>query len=357
MVVITGKDTSLVYLWEDHFDQDPDAVTDDITMDMFTFGANVTLGTNEGANNAERQFRPGSRQAEYILEQQFDGSWSVDFTLTNPWFLRSMFGTPTSEPDNDTEPTEYEHTFDGQFPHSLQLVEQVEHEDGRIDHRIYTGCIVSSVDVDVDVEGVAEISVDGAYADELLVTDVNNEEEAPYSEYDQPGTDHRPYHFGNAKMFIDREGDADPETTTMERRIQDASLSMEGNVDIIYELGSRIGADFSPKALEPDLSYTRLLEPEDTQDIRDMYGGESLDSPADPTMGESDVEVQLQFDNAQTVDDEVDKNIITFVCEGGLVDSYSRNNVGDPESDIEADVDRLISRVWAYAENEEEAPY
>lgn len=368
MVAITGKDTSLVYIWEDSFDQAPGGMlgtSETITDVKNTFGSGVTLGTNEGSNNAEREFRPGSRQAEYILERQFDGSWSVDFTLTNPWFLKSMYGNPTTtdgQTDDGGSTITYEHEFSGQFPDTMQLVEQIEHNSGQKDHRILTGCIVSSMDVETDTEGVVEVSLDGAYADELYVEDVAGAASPPYSTFTQPVTDYRPLHFGNTKLYFDE--DPTDGTKTQQRLIQDASLSLEGNVDMIYELGSRLAADFSPKAIEPELSYTRIVSENtggnNAQDLRDMYGDGATDSPADPTMGTSDMEIQMEIYNAETPadTDSKDYNKLTFVMEGSLVDSYSRNNVGDPESEIEADVDRLITKTYVVAENETDtAPY
>lgn len=390
MVATTGKDTSLIYVWEDNFDQAPGGMidrskfvdtTDDDTGDAAstvefykqTFGSGVTMGTNEGSNNAERQFRPGSRQAEYILESQFDGSWSVDFTLTNPWFLKSMYGDPTTsggEMDGGSAVT-WEHEYSGQFPDSMQLVEQIEYQDSSgnsiYDHRILTGCIVSSMDVETDTEGVVEVSLDGAYANEYYQEDVVNKSDSEryYNQFTQPTTDHRPLHFGNTKMYFDQTPDSGSDTKITQRRMQDASLSLEGNVDMIYELGSRKAADFSPKAIEPELSYTRIVSEDasstSAQDLKDMYGDTTKtrserESPADPTMGTSDLEIQMEIDNARTPSEDSDVNRLTFVMEGSLVDSYSRNNVGDPESELEADVDRLITRTYVVAENETEIP-
>ena len=374
MVATTGKDTSLIYVWEDSFDQTPGNMigsTFGISDYKQTFGSGVTLGTNEGSNNAERQFRPGSRQAEYILEAQFDGSWSVDFTLTNPWFLKSMFGDPTTTEGETIDSTveTWKHEYSGQFPDSMQLIEQIEYQDASgnsiYDHRILTGCVVSSMDVETDTEGVVEVSLDGAYANERYIEDVTNASDPPYSQFTQPATDHRPLHFGNAKVYFDQTPESGSDTQVVQRLMQDVSLSLEGNVDMIYELGSRTAADFSPKAIEPELSYTRIVSEDasstSAQDLKDMYGDttktrEERNEPADPTMGTSDLEIQIDIDNARTVSDDADVNNMKFVMEGSLVDSYSRNNVGDPESELEADVDRLITRTYVVAENQTEVP-
>ncbi len=345
MAVLTGKDTSVVFYWEDEFAQDPAEVSDE---EMKTFGSNVTIGTNEGSNNAVRQFQPGSRQAEYIIEQQFSGSWSVDFTLTNPSFLRTMFGEP--ETDELVADEEYEHRFEGQFPESLILVEQVENSDGTFDHRILTGCIASSVSVDSDVEDMVNISVDGAYVTEELFEDVDDEEtEAPYESFLQPATDYRPLHFANANLYISEDDTED--ATVRQSLIQNASLDLEGNVDIVYEIGTRLGVDFSPKALEPSMSYTRLIRDNDTTDQTDMYGASAATSPEDPVMEDSDIYAEIVIDNGQTGED---KNLYTFELYGTLADSVTRNNIGDPESDIEADVDRMISEVNVTVRNSDE---
>lgn len=359
MVVTTGKDTSLVYSWETNFNDAPDTTIDTgsgetLADNSYTFGAGVTLGTNEGSNNAERVFRPGSRQAQYVLESQFDGSWSVDFVLTHPWFLKGFFGDPTTVDGRTDDGTTtgnvvtYEHTFDGKFPDTMMLTEQIDRPGGKVDQRVLTGCVVSSVEISVDVEGQAEVSMDGAYATETLYQDVANN--GPFSAIDQPTTTRRPLHFGQAKMY--RDG-------ATEALVQDASLSLEGNVDMVYELGSRIAADFSPKAIEPDLSYTRLVDPGNFKDRKSMYGNEgdgaNISSPAQRRMGEDGIAVELTFNNDGDPQDDTDQpvNKVNWIAEGGLTDSLSKNNVGDPESEIELDVDRIVDSAYVVAENEE----
>lgn len=339
MAILTGKDTSVVYYWEDEFAGPPGDISDE---EMKTFGSNVTIGTNEGSNNAVRQFQPGSRQAEYIIEQQFSGSWSVDFNLTNPSFLRTIFGEPSTE--EVTADEEYEHTFDGQFPDSLVLVEQIENPDGTFDHRVLTGCIASSVSVETSVEDMAEVSVDGAYVTEEFFKDVETEE-SPFDNFTQPGTDYRPMHFANASLYVDQDSDGDAERQSL---IQDASLELEGNVDIVYEIGTRLGVDFSPKALEPSLSYTRLVQDNDTTDQEALYGEEAATEPNDPVMEDTEVYAEIVYDNAQSAPDQ---NVFTFEMYGTLADSLSRSNIGDPESEIEFDVDRLVSEVNVIVEN------
>lgn len=348
-MALTGKDTGLVYRWEDSFlMQDSTTPGDYSTItdtENKTFGSGVTMGTNEGSNNAVRQFNPMNRQAEYIIEQQFAGSWSVDFTLTNPWWLKSIFGDSTSGSETAAP---YSYTYDGKYPTPMVLIQQTEFPDGKKNHRIYKGCVATTAEISVGVEDTVSISLSGAYADEELVKDVDNTTSPPFSSYTQPSNPERPMHFGEAMLYVDQNGDG---SVTKRSRVQDASLTLEGNVDMIYELGTRMGVDFSPKALEPSLSYSDIVRntSEDAaSDVQRMYGSSTSTSPRDPNMDGAAVKAQLEFDNGATGSD---KNALTFTLEGTFLDSYTRNNVGDPTADIEGDIDRLVTSVSAVAEH------
>lgn len=362
--VTTGKDTTLVYYWEedssgnDSFAISPsgDATTLNIgDTTQKTFGSNVIMSTNEGSNNAVRQFKPGSRQAEHVIEQQFSGSFSVDFTLTNPWFLKSVYGSPTAS--GSTAP--YNYTYDGKVPISMRLVQQTRMPDNTYDNRIYKGCIPTSVDIDTSVEDVVNVSVSGAYADEVLEEDVPSSDDATatYSQFSQPNTDERPLHFAEANLYVQDSGGS---TTiggtnyTKRQLVQDVSLSLEGNVDIVYELGTRLGVDISAKALEPTLSYGDIMD--DEEELKDLYGSNDSNSftePQDPNLvdssgNEPDLAAVLRFSNGLSGSN---KNMVRFDVTGAFPDTYTRNNVGDPTAEIEGDIEQMVERVTAYAEN------
>jgi hypothetical protein len=155
-------------------------------------------------------------------------------------------------------------------------------------------------------------------------------------------------HFGEANLYVDQNGDGD---VTKRLRVQDASLTLEGNVDMIYELGTRLGVDFSPKALEPSLSYSDIVRnnsDDAASDVQRMYGSSSSTTPDDPNMDDAAVKAELEFDNGASGSD---KNTLTFTMAGTFLDTYSRNNVGDPTADIEGDIDRLVTRCTAVAEH------
>jgi len=352
-MALTGKDTGLVYRWEDSFlmqdsttPGDYSEITDSTNK---TFGSNVTMGTNEGSNNAVRQFNPMNRQAEYIIEQQFAGSWSVDFTLTNPWWIKAVYGDATSGEETSAP---YTYTYDGKFPASMVLIQQTEFPDGTKNHRLYKGCVATSAEISVGVEDTVSVSLSGAYADEELIKDVEADVEAesspPFTTYTQPSNPERPMHFGEANLYVDQNGDGD---VTKRLRVQDASLTLEGNVDMIYELGTRLGVDFSPKALEPSLSYSDIVRnnsDDAASDVQRMYGSSSSTTPDDPNMDDAAVKAKLEFDNGASGSD---KNALTFTMAGTFLDTYSRNNVGDPTADIEGDIDRLVTRCTAVVEH------
>jgi len=114
-----GHYTRLAYLWEDNgFRADP------ADTDMKPFGIDTQLSTKEGANNAVRLFNPDDPRAQQIIEQNFAGTFTVEFTLTNPWWLRAVIGE--SSDDGNANEVDESDTCDGR----LTLAKELGHRDG-----------------------------------------------------------------------------------------------------------------------------------------------------------------------------------------------------------------------------------
>lgn len=317
-----GHDVVLNYLYEDNgFASSPSDSTDK------TFGADATLSTFEGANNAVRVFNPNSREASNIIEQQFAGSWSVDFTLTNPWWTAAL----VDEKSTSGASAPYTHDFSGTTPVPLQLT----YYDASNDfERVLKGCVVSSATISADVGGEVSVSLDGAYADETLT-------DAPGTTPTQVTTSYRPLTFSEAT--IER-----PSGTTL-NLVQSASVTIQNNTDLIYELGSRTAVDYSPKTRAITVDYTDIINSKD--DTARMYGDSAATSP------------EAKVDNSMTIDFVMDngetgaaKNTYTVAMTTVLPDSYDVSGAGSPEDDLEGALSEMAAGVSVTAENGDENP-
>lgn len=325
MPTTAGHHTRVTYLWEDSSGSPNFAGTpDDSTYK--TFGSDVTVGTLEGSNQAVRVFDPGDREARNAIEQMFSGSWSVEFTLTNPWWLKAVLAEATA---SGTDPTT--HTFDGQVPYSMRLIIGNENTGNE---RILKGCVVASARIQVSVNGMVTVSLDGAYADE--------EETSPgeASLQSQVTPTERPMTFAQAS--IARGG------STL-GLVQSLSISIENNTDIIGELGSRVGVDYSPKVRSINVELGDIVD--DDTELSRMYGDSAATTPE--TKVDNSVAMTATFDNGETGSS---KNSLTINLSGNIPQSYSRSGTGDPEADLEGTLNEITPSIDATAENSTASP-
>ena len=349
MSASTGAHTIWAYVWEDdgEFNQAPGDPTDDVQK---AFGANETVSSQDRSNNPERMMRPFQRYAAEIIETNFDGSWGADFVLANTWWLQFLYGQPTTSGTS----APYTHTYSldsGNPPRSAQLIEEVHHEDGTVEQSVYTGAVSAEPEISVSVQDTVGVSLSGVYADETTY-DGNVESDSPFGVIgSQPDLEYRPMHFGNSVLNFDLDDDGTAETLTL---IQDASISMSGNLEPGYELGTRFMVIPQYLQFEPSVDYAKLVRGDNSPDERvQMYGssaGTGTTSPQE-TMDGAAVDGSLVF-NANTTTD----NKLTLDISGGFPESYSRSNVGDPTSALEEDVTRMVANVEAVVESDVEDP-
>lgn len=336
MSTVTGSRQIIGFVFEDEgeFDQDPSEPTDD---DLKDFGINETLDTQDRDQNSERLYKPYERIPNEFLEGGFDGSWSADFILTHGLWLPAVYGGP--EVDGDT------YTFSlskNNLPRTLQIVEQIDYPDGEIEQTVYTGATTSDPDVDVSVGDPVDVSISGDYAREHTASTAEGEDlffgDPETGIEEQPDTDVRPLHYGNAELHLDLDNDGEAEFQSL---IQDASVSLNGNVELEDELGTRFAAAPSFLNFEADVSFTRLVN-DDTKDDqkRLMYGGSASQEPNE-TLVDSEIDGELHIDAG--IPDELNEFEISL--NGTFPDSFSRNNIGSPEDVIEEDVDRFVREV------------
>lgn len=321
MPASTGADTRVSYVWENDGSGNPDfATASPSDSDYKPFGADATMNTLEGRNNAVRVFEPSSREAAEVIEQAFEGAFSVEFTLTNPWWLRGVVDNSVSTTDNGDG--SYTHTFSGDVPFPMRIVQGTESTGNE---RTLLGCVIASVTLSAQVGGMGTVSIDGAYADDENAT--------PASLTSQPALNERPMTFAQAS--VTRGGS----TLSL---IQNAQLTLENNTDLIHELGSRTAADYSPKQRTADINYGDIVE--DKTELERMYGsGSSVQSTVENTSN-----IVFQFDNGKSGSD---KNVMKVTLKDAIPDSYSRSGVGDPEADLEGTLSEMAATVDAEATN------
>lgn len=314
MSASTGAHTRLSYYWEGSFAEDPGSTTD---TDQKPFGRQQVMTTLEGSNEAVRQFEPGSREAARIIETVFDGSFSVEFQLSNPWWLAAVI---TSASTTDNGDGTYTHTFDGEWPDTMQIRygNEVTNEE-----RILKGCVATSCTIDATVPDDVTVTLDGAYADEETTTSLTA----------RPSYDHRGYTFTEAVVNRSDDGDL--------AYLQNATINIENTIDIVNELGQRSGVDFSPKERNVDIDYSEIVNDTNVSNTARLYGDSAASSVQSEVTSESDITVTFSDSNEE----------IVFNIASAMPNSMSVDNIGDPTEDTVQEMTEWAASINADATN------
>jgi len=309
MSATAGHQTVLSYDWEDGFKTAP------ASDNKKPFGVDATLTTEDASNNAVRLFEPGSPEAEQIIEQEFSGSWTAEFTLSNPWFLR---GVITDASTSGTE-APYTHTFDGFPGDPMRLYHGSENSST---YYVLEGCVVTSATFTFNIPGTVDVTLEGAYADK-----------STGSTFTQPTINERALSFHDST--ISRGG------STLSF-VQSLSISVSLNADMIQELGSRFPEAYSPKQRNTEITYARIAQ--DSTDQERAYGGAS--SIQDKVENTADITVTASNGKSGS-----ELNSMELQFTGVFPDSVSRSGIGDATSDLQDELSEMSPTIKAVAEN------
>lgn len=332
----TGAHTELWYYWEEDASGNPDFATDSTDdTDSKPFGGNATLSQFEGSNNAVDVFEPNSREMAQLIAQAFDGAATIDFEWTNPWWLQAVISKVTNTTDNGDGT--FTHEFNGDIPMPIKIYAGYDSRavaDGNDPgYRILDGFVAQSATTDVSVEGNAEVSLNGAYVNEEWVTQASLD--------GQPPLQHDVLTFAEAMLSLD--------SSTLSL-VQDASVEINNNTDIIREIGTRFGVDYSPKARVPSVEFTKIRE--DNSQVEDMYGSQAATS-VEQNVNSNDP-MTYTVDNGSSAGS--GQNKVDISMDGAFPESVGTQNLGDPQEDLQESINRRLRTVDATATNEVSQP-
>lgn len=291
--------------------------------DLKPFGYNARVDRAEGSNNAVQVFEPGTRLPVDIVERNFRGSWSVSFIYTNPWWLDFFFGSPSTTDNGDGS---YTHTYSGEDPRSQQIPIGRE-PSGK--ERVLTGCIAATASISPTVGGLAQVTIEGAYAEE----DVRD----PASIISQPSLNHDPMTYADAVLSIGG---------SVYGYVQQGSVQLQNTIELVDEWGSRVAIDFAPRQLVPTVNFSKINESGETANLETMYGGS--------TSVQSDIEnregATMTLDNGVSAGSGINK--LDANMTDTFPNSYAEGGIGDPQADITEQIQRLMDGIDFDATNE-----
>lgn len=304
------------------WDHEPSFDTAPSTPNPQIFGGNVTVDTNEGSHEAVRIFNADRKAAE-IIEQVFDGAWSITGELgpEPPWWLSAVLGSPNS---TNVAGNLYDHEYGlgvGGDLDSLRIYEQVE---GFNTYREIPGCVVATFTIDQSVPGNPEFTISGAYARE---PDQNSTLTLDVPEFSKRS-------FNNRLASLDIGADTPG-------LIQSTSITVETGTEVINELGTGHGVDFSPKVLAPSVDYEKIIATDQTVDLYQRF------------VDKNQVDVVLSYDNGESGDAQYR---LEFTVGASFPDSWSRTGVNDPEADLSDDLNEMAEDFDAVITVDESSP-
>jgi len=313
-----GHHGDVTYVFEDQgFNTAPNDTT------FKNFGGNATLDTFEGSHNAVRVFNAERRAAE-VIEQNFSGSWSLTLEgfTEPPWWLAALFGQPTS---TNVAGNLYDHEYaveTSNDPVSLRLYLPT---DGFSDYKVIGGAVVASVSVDQDNTSSPEITLTGAYASEPNTDNTLSPTPPAFSE----------------SSFLNRDAELQTDSGTTVAKTQSTTVNLEGNTEMVNEIGSPGPVDFISRAWEPSVDWSKILSTDQTVDPLSLFTGGSTYTTA------------LLYDNGETGDAEYS---IEFNVSGSLPNDWSESGRNDPDADLVEELSEVAADASATVTVAEASP-
>lgn len=315
-----GYDTRVNFLWEEDGSGNID-FTNTSDSDHKTFGYSAMVDDLTTNNNPVALYNPGNREAAEYVAQNFAGSWSMSFTLANPWFWRAVIADVSSSGSSPTT-----HTFDGTVPFPMQII--IGNEDTG-NERTLKGAVVGECTLDVSDSGEASVTLSGVHADE--------DESSPGvgSLVSQDTESFEPLTFADGSLTFD---------STTFSLVQSVSLTISNNIEMIPGLGSRTAQSYRPGERPITIDWGKVVE-NDNQ-LVEAYGASS--APASRMDGDEEVSGDLTFDNGESGANQ-NKQVISFA--GSFPDSYSRSGTGDPSATHIEDITYTAREIDVVATN------
>lgn len=302
---VAGHNTVIAFDEEDSFSGGVPG-----TPDWSNFGVDTSVTTKDGSHNVTKLFDPDSRGATQFEEEVFEGSISVEFVLENPKFLSAVIA------EGDGASPE---TFSGDFPVSFVIIIGDEVRD---DEDIHRGCVCTDFEVSCDVPGEARVTLDFVYAD--VETDTGGIGNTSGLTGGQPTPSNPPLTFVDATYEVG---------TTAVSIVQDASLSVSNNPDMLPGFGSNTYQDYSPKERAVDSSYSKVKQSTTAVDEKDkLYGGGIGVASNTPT------EDGLTYTFGNGTEE------IKFETGPGILDTLAEEGLADVDSDVLMSPDRPVRR-------------
>ena len=197
------------------------------------FGLQDKMSSLTLTNNKVNLAKLNQNTVDKFAYGQQQGSASMSFTLSNPWIIGSILGTPTKA---GTTPFTYTYPQTSGLPKTARTIQVEVGYDGLAADIVRTlkGGIIGSLSISASVGGLVDCSADITYGIETAPSSsLGTAPTKPSEEF--------PYTFAHAELYF---------AGALVAQCQDASISLAQNAELLYGLGSHSGAAAYKRVLD-----------------------------------------------------------------------------------------------------------
>ena len=232
-MVRTGAHVYVKYGWEGDTYGVLDASTTPNQVADKKFGLQDKMSSLTLTNNKVNLAKLNQNTVDKFAYGQQQGTASMSFTLSNPWIIGAILGTPTKA---GTTPFTYTYPQTSGLPKTARTIQIEVGYDGLAADIVRTlkGGIVGSLSISASVGGLVDCSADVTYGIESAPSSsLGTAPTKPSEEF--------PYTFAHAELYF---------AGALVAQCQDASLSLAQNAELLYGLGNHQGAAAYKRVLD-----------------------------------------------------------------------------------------------------------
>ncbi len=282
-----------------------------------TLGQGIKITTLQRKNNIESVFTLGSRNAQELVPEKYEGLLGLEFALANPWFLRAVFGTVTS---TGTNPTTHTFTESDTIP-SISFENDVDSDTPSVAKLL--GCKVEACTITCAIGEIARVKLDLPFANETHGSSTSAQVAETFELYT--------FAYGSLEL---------PDGTTL-ADVQNVEVAIKNKTEPIFGLGSRFAQQMPVKEREYTAKATLAFEASANL-LTKLYGGSSgpVANPAETAT------MELVFDNGLT---SANQRQISMVFTGVQLDDH--NMPQDPTTVLMEDASLIMRSCVCTAKN------
>ena len=248
MVVSTGASGYIKYAYEgDTFGTVAGGAQTLTTNTGKKFGLQDRITTWTLSNNRINLAALSQTELENFAYGTQNGSLSVDFVLSNPWILGSLYGAPDSGSGSGHKTHTYSKSTTAGSTKKVRTFQTEVGYDTQVSGsnkdiiRTLKGCIMRTLNVTATIGGTVDCSADIGYAKEDAPSLAFTESGVFDNHLPSKPTSEFPYTFAHATLKVNGAALA---------KIQDIDLTFNQNPDLLFEVGSHQAVD----------AYRRIFE-------------------------------------------------------------------------------------------------